>query len=104
LTGKRAIVIARQFGGTEGNFTGEHCWARGYGVSTVGFELEPIRAYIRPQADADPDGGGHVSASLLLGHGSHTRVTAFEAALLIKPPAMPGVSDFESDQESTALP
>ncbi len=26
--------------------TGEHCWARGYAVSTVGFELEQVRQYI----------------------------------------------------------
>ena len=57
LKGKRAIPIARQFGGKERNFTGEHFWARGYAVSTVGFELEQIRAYIRKQDDEDPDGG-----------------------------------------------
>jgi len=59
LQGKRAIAIARQCGGKERNFTGEHFWARGYAVSTVGFELEQIRAYIRTQEDEDPDGGGN---------------------------------------------
>lgn len=58
LKGKSAIAIARQFGGKERNFTGEHFWARGYAVSTVGFELEQIRAYIRKQDDEDPDSGG----------------------------------------------
>ena len=58
LKGKSAIAIARQFGGKERNFTGEHFWARGYAVSTVGFELEQVRAYIRKQEDEDPDGGG----------------------------------------------
>ena len=58
LKGKSAIAIVRQFGGKERNFTGEHFWARGYAVSTVGFELEQIRAYIRKQEDEDPDGGG----------------------------------------------
>jgi putative transposase len=58
LKGKSAIAIARQFGGKERNFTGEHFWARGYAVSTVGFELEQIRAYIRQQDDEDPDEGG----------------------------------------------
>lgn len=58
LKGKSAIAIARQFGGKERNFTGEHFWARGYAVSTVGFELEQIRAYIRKQDDEDPDEGG----------------------------------------------
>ena len=59
LKGKSAIAIARQFGGKERNFTGEHFWARGYAVSTVGFELEQIRAYIRKQEDEDPDSGGN---------------------------------------------
>ena len=58
LKGKSAIAIARQFGGKERNFTGEHFWARGYTVSTVGFELEQVRAYLRAQEDEDPDGGG----------------------------------------------
>jgi putative transposase len=59
LKGKSAIAIARQFGGKERNFTGEHFWARGYAVSTVGFALEQVRAYIRKQEDEDPDGGGN---------------------------------------------
>ena len=58
LKGKSAIAIARQFGGKERNFTGEHFWARGYAVSTVGFALEQIRAYLRKQDDEDPDEGG----------------------------------------------
>jgi putative transposase len=58
LKGKSAIAIARQFGGKERNFTGEHFWARGYAVSTVGFELEQVRAYIRDQEEADTDGTG----------------------------------------------
>ena len=56
--GKSAITSARQFGGKERNFPGEHFWARGYAVSTVGFELEHVRAYIRAQEEEDPDGGG----------------------------------------------
>src|SRR5205814_2854726 len=43
LKGKSAIAIARLCG-KERNFTGEHLWARGYTVSTVGFELEQVRA------------------------------------------------------------
>jgi len=58
LKGKSAIAIARQFGGKERNFTGEQFWARGYAVSTVGFELAQVRAYIRAQEDDDPDGTG----------------------------------------------
>jgi putative transposase len=56
LKGKGAMAVAR-LGGREQNFTGEHLWARGYAVSTVGFELEQIRRYIREQEDADGPGG-----------------------------------------------
>jgi putative transposase len=52
LKGKSAIAIARLCG-KERNFTGEHLWARGYAVSTVGFELEQVRQYIREQETAD---------------------------------------------------
>jgi putative transposase len=58
LKGKSAIAMARQLGGKERNFTGEHFWARGYAVSTGGVELEQIRASIRKQDDEDPDAGG----------------------------------------------
>jgi putative transposase len=44
LKGKSAMAIARPFGGRDRNFSGEHFWARGYAVSTVGFELEQVRA------------------------------------------------------------
>ena len=53
LKGKSAIAVARELCGRERNFTGEHLWARGYAVSTVGFELEQIRQYIRAQEEAD---------------------------------------------------
>jgi putative transposase len=53
LKGKSAVAVARQFGGKERNFNGEHLWARGYAVSTVGFELEQVREYIRAQDEAD---------------------------------------------------
>ena len=56
IKGKSAIAIARQFGGKQRNFTGEHFWARGYAVSTVGLELEQVRAYIREQEAADTEG------------------------------------------------
>jgi len=56
LKGKSAIAIARQLSGKERNFTGEHLWARGYAVSTVGFEIEQVRQYIRDQEEADGTG------------------------------------------------
>jgi len=56
LKGKSAITIAR-LSGKERNFTGEHFWARGYAVSTVGFELEQVRQYIREQETADGAAG-----------------------------------------------
>lgn len=49
IKGKSAIHIARTFGGRARNFTGEHFWARGYFVSTVGRDEQVIREYIRRQ-------------------------------------------------------
>ena len=56
LKGKSAIAVARQFGGRKRNFHGEAFWARGYAVSTVGFEEEQIRRYIRSQEQLETEG------------------------------------------------
>ena len=56
IKGKSAIAVARQFGGKERNFNGEKFWARGYAVSTVGFEEEQIRSYIKNQEQLDSQG------------------------------------------------
>lgn len=51
LKAKSAIQIARRFGDRQKNFTGEHFWARGYFVSTVGLEESVVRAFIRKQEE-----------------------------------------------------
>ena len=56
MKGKSAIAVARQFGGRTRNFNGERLWARGYAVSTVGFELARIQQYIRDQEQLDAKG------------------------------------------------
>jgi len=56
LKGKSAIAVARRCG-KERNFAGEHLWARGYAVSTVGFELQQVRQYIREQEETEGTGG-----------------------------------------------
>lgn len=53
LKGKSAIAIAREFGGKHRNFNGERFWARGYAVSTVGFEIDRIQEYIKNQEQLD---------------------------------------------------
>ena len=53
IKGKSAIHIARTFGGRARNFVGEHFWARGYYVSTVGRDEKVIRAYIKNQEAED---------------------------------------------------
>ncbi len=53
IKGKSAIYIARTYGGRQRNFTGEHFWARGYFVSTVGRDEKVIREYIRRQQAED---------------------------------------------------
>ena len=49
IKGKSAINIARNFVGRRKNYTGQHFWARGYHVSTVGRDEEAIRKYIKEQ-------------------------------------------------------
>ncbi len=57
IKGKSAIAVARQFGGRQRNFNGESLWARGYTVSTVGFNEVEIRAYIKHQEQLDAHEG-----------------------------------------------
>ena len=53
LKGKSAIHIARVYGGKRRNFVGEHFWARGYWVSTVGRDEAAVRRYIQQQEHED---------------------------------------------------
>ncbi len=53
MKGKSAIHIARTFEGRQKNFTGQHFWARGYFVSTVGLDEKMIRDYIKNQENED---------------------------------------------------
>jgi putative transposase len=53
IKGKSAIWIARTYAGRRKNFTGQHFWARGYYVSTVGKDEATVRNYIRHQEDED---------------------------------------------------
>jgi len=51
IKGKSAIHIARAYMGQRRNFTGQHFWARGYFVSTVGRDEQVVREYIRRCVD-----------------------------------------------------
>ena len=53
IKGKSAIHIARHFGERRRNFVGQHFWARGYFVSTVGRDEAVIRRYIQRQENED---------------------------------------------------
>ena len=53
IKGKSAIYLARVYGERRRNFVGQHFWARGYFVSTVGRDEEVIRRYIRDQEKED---------------------------------------------------
>ena len=53
IKGKSAIHLARVYGERKRNFVGQHFWARGYFVSTVGRDEEMIREYIRHQEEED---------------------------------------------------
>ena len=49
IKGKSAIHIARTYTGRRRNFVGQHFWARGYFVSTVGRDEAAVREYIHDQ-------------------------------------------------------
>ena len=49
IKGKSAIHSAREFAGRSRSFVGQHLWARGYFVSTLGRDERAIRAYLRTQ-------------------------------------------------------
>ena len=53
IKGKSAIHIARTYTGRKRNYVGQHFWARGYFVSTVGRDEQVIRDYIRHQEAED---------------------------------------------------
>jgi putative transposase len=53
MKGKCAIQVARSFGGKRRNFVGQHFWARGYWVTTVGHNQAAVRKYIQDQKEED---------------------------------------------------
>jgi REP element-mobilizing transposase RayT len=92
IKGQSAIAVARQCGGRKRKFNGEALWARGYAVSTVGFEAEQMRRYITNQDQLDGQGkdeDGDFSGSL-------RSLTWQPLGLLttVKPPALRERPDF----------
>jgi putative transposase len=53
IKGKSAIHLARTYGARKKSFVGQHFWARGYFVSTVGRDEATIGEYIRNQEQQD---------------------------------------------------
>ena len=53
IKGKSAIHIARVYAGRRRNYVGQHFWARGYWVSTVGKNEAAVRQYIQDQEKED---------------------------------------------------
>ena len=53
IKGKSAIHLARVYGERKGSLVGQHFWARGYLVSTVGRDERVIRSYIQQQEQED---------------------------------------------------
>ena len=53
IKGKSAIHIARVYAGRRRSFVGQHFWARGYWVSTVGKDEAGVRRYIQEQEKED---------------------------------------------------
>ncbi len=97
IKGKSAIHLARVYGEKKRNFVGQHFWARGFFVNTVGRDEEAIRAYIRNQEKGTK---GSTSSAFgadratfrwpkTLGPRQRPHLP-LRAAPIIKPPALPG--------------
>ena len=102
IKGKSAIHLARVYAERKRNFVGQHFWARGFFVNTVGRDEEAIRAYIRNQEKEDQrleqltSGADHAafrrlqtqraaSATRLTAlSGSHSKAPGFAGGLLLK--------------------
>ena len=53
IKGKSGIHLARVYGERKRSFAGQHFWARGFFVSTVGRDEQAIREYINKQEEED---------------------------------------------------
>lgn len=53
IDGKSAIHLACVYGERKRNVVGQHFWARGYFVNTVGRNGQAILAYVRNQEKED---------------------------------------------------
>jgi putative transposase len=79
IKGKSAIHLARVYGERKRNFVGQHFWARGFFVNTVGRNEEAIRTYIRNQEREDrgsnksTSGADHAAFRRLQAYGPRQR-------------------------------
>jgi len=53
IKGKSAIHLARVYGERSRSFVGQHFWARGYFVSTVGRDEAVVREHIQRREEDD---------------------------------------------------
>ena len=53
IKGKSAIHLARTYGERKRNYVGQHFWARGFFVSTIGRDEKVIQEYIQKQEEED---------------------------------------------------
>jgi hypothetical protein len=97
IKGKSAIHLARVYGEKKRNFVGQHFWARGHFVSTVGRdEAVDTRVHQKPGARGQPLGPNEFVA--LIGHlqvanecqGRVSDPERLRAARFLKPPALLG--------------
>ncbi len=55
LKGKQAIQLFRQYPKLKKRYWGQHLWARGYCVSTVGLNEEQVRKYVKWQEQKEKE-------------------------------------------------
>ena len=95
LQGTSAMAVAWQCGGRQRRCNGATFWARGYAVSTMGWEAEHLRRSLRNQEPLDAQGrdaDGDVSESL--------RAFIWQPLglrIIVKPPALREHHDWSVD-------
>ena len=96
IKGKSAIHMARVYGERKRNFVGQHFWARGFFVNTVGRRRSHPRLHPQPREGRSETGADEpVALTAALG-GSKFQgprqgpLPPLRAAPILKPPALPG--------------
>ena len=98
IKGRTASYLFEEFPHLKKRYWGQHFWARGYFVSTVGRDEATVRAFIKNQEQEDRrlEQLEMFNRSQPPVGGPKHKTIRFERFTYYKPPALPGVSDYNN--------